>query len=206
MSQFRVIADVNLSSEELAAVCAGEAVASCAKYFPFSTKKPNSSGPRPTDGERLTARPLGGSPANARQPKTCRVRRCGSGSARSSACSPARRRCWSTRPSWLTTPAPRSSHAGGRSPRSEAGDLGISQSAEEVDTVWISEPPEEAEWAATEKYHRFLTLPMVCIVTEHLLHARRLPRDAVSQSPPQLPPRAPTPSRRQAPASKRGRG
>jgi hypothetical protein len=35
------------------------------------------------------------------------------------------------------------------------------KSQKKVDTVWISEPPEEAAWAASEKYHQFHTLPMV---------------------------------------------
>jgi hypothetical protein len=34
-----------------------------------------------------------------------------------------------------------------------------------VDTVWISEPAADAEWAAAEKYHQFHTLPMVHLVT-----------------------------------------
>jgi hypothetical protein len=35
------------------------------------------------------------------------------------------------------------------------------KSQRKVDTVWISEPPGEAEWAAGEKYTQFHTLPMV---------------------------------------------
>jgi hypothetical protein len=34
-----------------------------------------------------------------------------------------------------------------------------------VDTIWISEPAADAEWAAAEKYHQFHTLPMVHLVT-----------------------------------------
>lgn len=39
------------------------------------------------------------------------------------------------------------------------------KSQKKVDTIWISEPAADAEWAAAEKYHQFHTLPMVHLVT-----------------------------------------
>jgi hypothetical protein len=40
------------------------------------------------------------------------------------------------------------------------------KSQRKVDTVWISEPPEEAGWAAGDRYAQFHTLPMVQVVVE----------------------------------------
>jgi predicted N-acyltransferase len=40
------------------------------------------------------------------------------------------------------------------------------KSQKKVDTIWISEPPAEAQWAAGEKYYQFHTLPMVHVALE----------------------------------------
>ena len=162
----RIAADAELSDAERAAVGGGEAVASCAKYAPFSSG----------DTELLWAKAYAGEQL-AGVAHVVRLRR--------------RKATDMLRPSlrrWLGPilgPLARKTTMlvdtafmayDARSPFLMAP--GVDRVAvkraisaflklqKKVDTVWISEPPEEAAWAASEKYLQFHTLPMVRIVLD----------------------------------------
>ncbi|HMO87425.1 MAG TPA: hypothetical protein PKC18_21140, partial [Lacipirellulaceae bacterium] len=152
MSQFRVAAETTLSADERAAVGAGPAVEECAKYAPFSTADTELFWAKAYDGDRLAAvapvvrlRQRKGTDL-LRQPmrkwlglligplskKTTLL--VDTAFMASDACSP-----------FLTAP-------GIDRPAVKRAISAFLKSQKKMDTVWISEPPEEAEWAAAEKY------------------------------------------------------
>jgi hypothetical protein len=166
MSQFRVVAETTLSAEERIAVGAGQAVVECSKYVPFSTPDTELFWAKAYVGEQLAAiapvvklRKRKGTDL-LRQP----MRRwlgllIGPLSRKTTllvdtafmaydACSP-----------FLTAP-------GVDRPAAKRAISTFLKSQRKVDTVWISEPTEDAEWAAGEKYAQFHTLPMVQVPVE----------------------------------------
>jgi hypothetical protein len=167
MSSFRVTADVNLSQAEREAVGASEAVASCAKYFPFSTPETELFWAKAYDGERLTAiAPV----VRLRKRKATDMLRPPVRKWLGPIIGPlARKTTLLVDTAFMAYDAcsPFIIAPGVDRPAVKRAISAFLKSQKKVDTVWISEPPEEAEWAATEKYHQFLTLPMVRIVTEN---------------------------------------
>jgi hypothetical protein len=165
-SPYRITTDVNLSAEERAAVGGGEAVASCARYVPFSTPDTELFWVKAFDGERLVGLAC---VVKLRKRKATDMLR-----------APVRK--WlgpilgplAKKTTMLLDTAFMAYDA--RSPffTAEGVDrVAVKQAISDflkfqkkVDTIWISEPPEEAEWAASEKYHQFHTLPMVQVVVK----------------------------------------
>ncbi len=165
-SQFRVAADAKLTAAERAQVGAGEAVAACTEYFPYSTRDTEMFWAKAYDGERLVAvAPV----VRLRKRKATDLLRqplrkwlgllLGPLARKTTllldtafmaydACSP-----------FLTTPGV----------DRDAVKREISaflKKQKKVDTIWISEPPEDAAWAADQGYAQFHTLPMVQVVLE----------------------------------------
>lgn len=166
MSRFRVTYDATLTPEERDVVNAGPAVAECGKYVPFSTTETELRWAKAYEGDRLVAvapvvrlRKRKGTDL-LRQPlrkwlglligplskKTTLL--VDTAFMAYDACSP-----------FLTAP-------GVDRPAVKRAISTFLKSQPKVDTVWISEPPAEAEWAASEKYAQFHTLPMVQVPTE----------------------------------------
>jgi hypothetical protein len=169
-TQFRVIADDKLTASERATVDGGEAVSACAGYFPFSTR----------DTELFWAKAYKGDSLAAIAPVVRLRKRKATDLLRQplrkwlglllgplankttllldtafmayDACSP-----------FLTAPG-----VDRAAVKREISDFLKKQ--KKVDTIWISEPPDEAEWAAdqnnTQNYSQFHTLPMVQVVLE----------------------------------------
>lgn len=165
-SLYRITTDVNLTANERAAVGGGEAIKSCGLYFPFSTPDTELFWTKAYEGERL----VGVVPVvRLRKRKATDMLR------------PAMRR-WlgpilgplARKTTFLLDTAFMAYDA--RSPFFTAPGVdraavkraisAFLKSQKKVDTIWISEPPEEAEWAAGEKYHQFHTLPMVQVVVD----------------------------------------
>jgi hypothetical protein len=165
-SPYRITTDVNLTAEERSAVGGGEAMASCGLYFPHSTPDTELFWTKAYEGTRL----VGVAPVvRLRKRKATDMLR------------PAVRR-WlgpilgplARKTTLLLDTAFMAYDA--RSPFFTA--VGVDRvavkramsaflkSQKKVDTIWISEPPGEAAWAASEKYHQFHTLPMVQVVVE----------------------------------------
>jgi hypothetical protein len=160
-ASLRVAAEKTLSPQERAAVGGGETLATCQVYFPFSTSDTELFWAKAYERERL----VGVAPVvRLRKRKATDMLR-----------QPVRK--WlgpvlgplSRKTTLLVDTAFMAYDA--RSPFFTATNVdrlavkrAISKflkTQKKVDTVWISEPPEEAEWAASEKYHQFHTLPMV---------------------------------------------
>lgn len=165
-SPFRVTRDVNLTPEERLAVGGGETVAACNCYFPYSTPQTELFWVKAYDGDQL----VGVAPVvRLHKRKATDLLR------------PEVRR-WlgpvlgplSRKTTFLLDTAFMAYDA--RSPflivegvHRSAVKRAISaflKSQKKVDTIWISEPPDEAEWAAAERYHQFHTLPMVQVLLE----------------------------------------
>ncbi len=167
MSSFRVTSDVNLSQAEREAVGAGENIVSCARYFPFSTPDTELFWAKAYDGERLAAiAPV----VRLRKRKATDMLRAPVRKWLGPIIGPlARKTTLLVDTAFMAYDAgsPFLSAPGVDRPAVKRAISAFLKSQKKVDTVWISEPPAEAEWAATEKYHQFLTLPMVRIVTEN---------------------------------------
>jgi hypothetical protein len=165
-SPYRVVADARLAVEERAAVGAGEAAAAWAGYFPFSTPNTELFWAKAFDGDKLAAAaPV----VRLRKRKATDLLR-----------QPYRK--WlglfigplSRKTTLLVDTAfmaydacsPFLTATGVDRPGVKRAISDFLKSQRKVDTIWISEPPDEAEWAATEKYAQFHTLPMVQVVVE----------------------------------------
>jgi hypothetical protein len=169
-SQFRVTADDNLTASERAIVGGGEAVAACAGYFLFSTRDTELFWAKAYKGDSLVAiAPV----VRLRKRKATDLLRqplrkwlgllfgplankttllLDTAFMAYDACSP-----------FLTAPG-----VDRAAVKREISDFLKRQ--KKVDTIWISEPPEEAEWAVdqnnAQNYSQFHTLPMVQVVLE----------------------------------------
>ncbi len=166
MPPFRVVADAKLTPAERGAVGGGQAVEECAKYAPFSTSETELFWAKAYEGERLAAvapvvrlRKRKGTDLLRQPMRKWLGLLIGPLSRKTTllvdtafmaydACSP-----------FLTAP-------GVDRPAVKRAISNFLKSQKKVDTVWISEPPEEAEWAAGEKYAQFHTLPMVQVPVE----------------------------------------
>jgi len=164
--QFRVSVDTTLTSNERVSVGGGEAVATIAQYVPFSTRDTEVFWVKAYDGDRLAAvAPV----VRLRKRKATDMLRpplnkwlgllfgplawkttllVDTAFMAYDACSP-----------FLTAP-------GVDRPAVKREISDFLKRQKKVDTVWISEPPEEAAWAADQNYVQFHTLPMVQVVTE----------------------------------------
>jgi hypothetical protein len=165
-SKYRIVAEATLTASERDAVGAGEAVAASAGYVPYSTQNTELFWAKAYEGDRLA----GIAPVVRlrkrkatdllKQPQRKWLGLLLGPLARKTtllldtafmaydACSP-----------FLTAPGVDRAVV-----KRAISDFLKAQ--RKVDTIWISEPPEEAEWAATEKYAQFHTLPMVQVVVE----------------------------------------
>jgi hypothetical protein len=164
LSPYRLVTDVNLSAEERATVGAGEAAASCALYFEYSTPDTELFWVKAYDGARLLGLAC---VVKLRKRKATDMLR-----------APVRK--WlgpvlgplAKKTTLLLDTAFMAYDA--RSPFFTAEGVDRAQvkraissflkAQKKVDTIWISEPADEAAWAASEKYHQFHTLPMVQVV------------------------------------------
>ena len=168
--QFRVTTDDNLSASERATVDGGEAVAACAGYFKFSTRDTELFWAKAYKGESLVAiAPV----VRLRKRKATDLLRqplrkwlgllfgplankttllLDTAFMAYDACSP-----------FLTAPG-----VDRAAVKREISDFLKKQ--KKVDTIWISEPPDEAAWATernnAQNYSQFHTLPMVQVVLE----------------------------------------
>ncbi|HEX6963733.1 MAG TPA: peptidogalycan biosysnthesis protein [Lacipirellula sp.] len=163
---YTIATDVNLTPEERLAVGGGEAAASCGLYFPHSTPETELFWVKAFERGRL----VGLAPVvKLRKRKATDMLR------------PAVRRwlgpvlgplakkttllldtafmAYDARSPFFTAP-------GADRTAVKRAISAFLKKQKKVDTIWISEPPEEAEWAASEKYHQFHTLPMVQVVVE----------------------------------------
>ncbi|HYO25664.1 MAG TPA: GNAT family N-acetyltransferase [Lacipirellulaceae bacterium] len=166
LSRFRLVADANLTADECAQVGAGAAALACAGYAPFSTPDTELFWAKAYEAERLVAvAPVGRlrrrkATDMLRQPLRKWLGLVLGPLARKTtllvdtafmaydACSP-----------FFTAP-------GVDRPEVKRAISNFLKRQRRVDTIWISEPPEEATWAATERYAQFHTLPMVQVVVE----------------------------------------
>lgn len=160
-SPFRITTDVNLTSAERIAVGGGEAVASCGLYFPFSTPDTELFWAKAYEGDRL----VGLAPVvRLRKRKATDMLRPGMRRWLGPILGPLSRKttllldtafmAYDARSPFFTV-------LGADRTAIKRAMSAFLKSQKKVDTIWISEPPEEAEWAAGEKYHQFHTLPMV---------------------------------------------
>lgn len=163
----RVTADANLTEDERRAVGAGHAVAIAAEYVPFSTTETELFWAKAYDGPRLVAiAPV----VRLRKRKGTDLLRMplrkwlgmliGPLSRKTTllvdtsfmaydACSP-----------FITAP-------GVDRPAAKRAISDFLKQQKKVDTIWISEPPDEAQWAADQNYAQFHTLPMVQVIVEN---------------------------------------
>ena len=166
MSSLQVSADVTLSPQEREAVGAGETAASCALYFPFSTKETELFWAKAhQDGKLVAIAPV----VKLRKRKATDMLRPPVRKWLGPILGPlARKTTLLVDTAFIAYDAasPFIIAPGVDRPEVKRAISKFLKSQKKVDTVWISEPPEEAEWAATEKYHQFHTLPMVRIVME----------------------------------------
>jgi hypothetical protein len=161
-----VVAEATLSADERAAVRAGEAVAAAAGYVPYSTPNTELFWAKAYDGSRLVGAAL---VVRLRKRKATDLLKqpyrkwCGllfgplakkttllvdTAFMAYDACSP-----------FLTPPDV-------DRPAVKRAMSDFLKAQKKVDTIWISEPPEEAAWAADQRYAQFHTLPMVQVVTD----------------------------------------
>jgi hypothetical protein len=165
-SPYRIAAERTLTPSERAAVGAGEAVAICAGYFPYSTQNTELFWAKAYEAERL----VGVAPVvRLRKRKATDLLKQPYRKWLGLLFGPLARKttllvdtafmAYDARSPFMTAPGV----------DRDAVKLAMSdffKAQRKVDTIWISEPPEETEWAAKEKYARFHTLPMVQVVVE----------------------------------------
>ncbi|MBA3482966.1 MAG: GNAT family N-acetyltransferase [Pirellulales bacterium] len=165
-SPFRIANDVDLTADERSAVGGGAALASCGLYFPFSTHDTELFWAKAYDGERL----VGVVPVvRLRKRKATDMLRPAVRKWLGPILGPLSRKttllldtafmAYDARSPFFTAPG-----ADGKAIKRAISSFLKKQ--KKVDTIWISEPPDEAPWAASEKYHQFHTLPMVQVVVE----------------------------------------
>jgi hypothetical protein len=163
---FRVRADVDMTSEERTAVGGGEALASCGLYVRFSTPETELFWAKAYDGEQL----VGVAPVvRLRKRKATDMLRPAVRRWLGPVLGPLARKttllldtafmAYDARSPFFTA-------EGVDRPAVKRAMSAFLKSQKKVDTIWISEPPEEAHWAASEKYHQFHTLPMVQVVVD----------------------------------------
>jgi Peptidogalycan biosysnthesis/recognition len=163
---YRISTDVKLTTEERQAVGGGEALAGCGLYFPFSTHDTELFWVKAYDGERL----VGLAPVvKLRKRKATDMLRppvrkwlgpiLGPLAKKTTLLLDTAFMAYDARSPFFTAPGV------DRTAVKRAISAFLKQQ-KKVDTIWISEPPEEAEWAASEKYHQFHTLPMVQVVVQ----------------------------------------
>jgi hypothetical protein len=161
MSQFRVEADATLTAEERAQTGGGPAVEACGRYFPFSTPDTELFWAKAYDGMSLAAvAPV----VRLRKRKGTELLRqplrkwlgllIGPLSKKTTLLVDTAFMAYDARSPFLTAP-------GVDRPAVKRAMSAFLKSQKKVDTIWISEPPDEAEWASTERYAQFHTLPMV---------------------------------------------
>jgi hypothetical protein len=161
LSQYRVTLDVNLTAEERAAVGAGAAVASCVLYFPFSTPDTELFWVKAYDGDRLVSLAC---VVKLRKRKATDMLRAPVRKWLGPVLGPLAKKTTLLLDTAFMAYDARSPFFTAEGVDRVAVKRSISnflKAQKKVDTIWISEPPEEAEWAASEKYHQFHTLPMV---------------------------------------------
>jgi hypothetical protein len=150
-----------LTAEERAAVGGGAAVASCGQYFPFATPDTELFWVKAHEAERL----VGVAPVvRLRKRKATDMLRPPVRRWLGPILGPLARKttllldtafmAYDARSPFLTA-------EGADRPTVKRAISAFLKSQKKVDTIWISEPPDEAAWAASEKYHQFHTLPMV---------------------------------------------
>lgn len=165
-SPYRIETDVNLTPEERNAVVGGPALESCGLYFPFSTPETELFWTKAYDGDRLA----GVVPVvRLRKRKATDMLRPAVRRWLGPVLGPLSRKttllldtaflAYDARSPFFTTP-------GADRPAIKRAISTFLKAQKKVDTLWISEPPEEAAWAAGEKYHQFHTLPMVQVVVD----------------------------------------
>ncbi|MCC6493909.1 MAG: GNAT family N-acetyltransferase [Pirellulales bacterium] len=166
MSPFRVTRDINLTAEEQARVHGGEALAACARYFPFSTAETELFWAKAYDGESL----VGVAPVvKLRKRKATDLLRPAVRKWLGPILGPLSRKTTLLLDTAFMAYDARSPFLladGVDGPAVKRAVSAFLKSQKKVDTIWISEPPEDAAWAATEKYHQFHTLPMVQVVVQ----------------------------------------
>jgi hypothetical protein len=166
LSPYRVTTDVNLTAEERAAVGAGATVASGALYVPFSTPDTELFWVKAYDSDRLVGLAC---VVKLRKRKATDMLRAPVRKWLGPILGPLARKttllldtafmAYDARSPFFTA-------EGVDRPAVKRAISNFLKAQKKVDTIWISEPPEEAEWAAGEKYHQFHTLPMVQVVVE----------------------------------------
>lgn len=166
-SPYRIATDVNLTPEERSAVGGGPAMESCGLYFPFSTPETELFWTKAYQDDRL----VGIVPVvRLRKRKATDMLRPAVRRWLGPVLGPLARKttllldtafmAYDARSPFFTAP-------GADRPAIKQAISAFLKSQKKVDTVWISEPPEEAVWAAAEKYHQFHTLPMVQVVVQN---------------------------------------
>jgi hypothetical protein len=164
LSPFRITTDVNLSAAERAAVGAGETVASCARYFPFSTPDTELFWVKAHEGDRLVGLAC---VVKLRKRKATDMLRAPVRKWLGPVLGPLAKKTTLLLDTAFQAYDARSPFFTADGADRTAVKRAISnflKAQKKVDTIWISEPAEEAEWAASEKYHQFHTLPMVQVV------------------------------------------
>jgi hypothetical protein len=163
---YRVVAEATLTADERAAVGAGEAVAACAAYARYSTPDTELFWAKAYDGDRLVAvAPV----VRLRKRKATDLLRQPYRKWLGLFLGPlARKTTLLLDTAFMAYDAcsPFLTGAGVDRPAVKRAMSDFFKAQKKVDTIWISEPPEEVEWAATEKYAQFHTLPMVQVVVE----------------------------------------
>jgi hypothetical protein len=169
-SQFRVTTDDNLTAHERATVDGGEAVAACAGYFKFSTRNTELFWAKAYKGESLVAiAPV----VRLRKRKATDLLRqplrkwlgllFGPLANKTTLLLDTAFMAYDARSPFLTAPG-----VDRAAVKREISDFLKKQ--KKVDTLWISEPPDEAAWAVddnnAQNYSQFHTLPMVQVVLE----------------------------------------
>ncbi|RIK82958.1 MAG: hypothetical protein DCC67_06520 [Planctomycetota bacterium] len=165
-SPLRIDRDVILTAEEQAIVAGGPAVAACGSYFPYSTAATELFWAKAYQGDSL----VGVAPVvrlykrKATDLLRPEVRRwlgpiLGPLSRKTTLLLDTAFMAYDARSPFLTA-------AGVDRTAVKRAISAFLKNQKKVDTIWISEPPEEAEWAAAERYHQFHTLPMVQVVVE----------------------------------------
>ncbi len=161
MSQYRVEADTALTATERAAVGAESAVEACGRYFRFSTPETELFWVKAYEGSSLAAvAPV----VRLRKRKGTDLLRqplrkwlgllIGPLAKKTTLLVDTAFMAYDARSPFMTAP-------GVDRPVVKRALSGFLKAQKKVDTIWISEPPEEAEWAASERYAQFHTLPMV---------------------------------------------
>jgi len=165
-SPYRVAGETTLTASERATVGAGEAVAACGGYFPHSTQNTELFWAKAYDGNQL----VGAAPVvRLRKRKATDLLKQPQRKWLGLLLGPfARKTTLLVDTAFMAYDAcsPFMTAAGADRAAVKRAMSDFFKAQRKVDTIWISEPPDEAEWAASEKYAQFHTLPMVQVVVQ----------------------------------------